>query len=264
MTRRHRRCADPADWSVPDGRAATLGPCSAIPRSTRRRTWSSSARARLAPPRPSPPRAPGRPSCCSRSCRSWAAPAPRCWTPSTASTRPASRSRKVVGGIADEVVEALRSLGPVLERPNTYGAGTGVTYLAEHLKVAWERLVTASRSPGAAPCVRAGGRSRVTVASRSCWSPPRRASCAWRAGCSSTPRVTPTCASRGDRLRAGGRRGTGPDPHHDLPDGRRGPDAPTEHLDRPRSTCSWTRPSGRARTTCLGARAPTTSRRSTG
>ncbi|MET0773831.1 MAG: FAD-dependent oxidoreductase [Candidatus Limnocylindrales bacterium] len=55
---------------------------------------------------------------------------------------PGSRSLKVVGGIADEVVAALRALGPVVERPNTYGAGTGVTYLAEHLKVAWERLVT--------------------------------------------------------------------------------------------------------------------------
>jgi len=30
----------------------------------------------------------------------------------------------------------------VVERPNTYGAGTGVTYLAEHLKVVWESLVT--------------------------------------------------------------------------------------------------------------------------
>ena len=48
---------------------------------------------------------------------------------------------KVVGGIADEVVAGLRALGPVLERPNTYGAGTGVTYVTEHLKVAWERLV---------------------------------------------------------------------------------------------------------------------------
>jgi FAD dependent oxidoreductase len=53
---------------------------------------------------------------------------------------PGSRSLKVVGGIGDEVVRELRSLGPVVERPNTYGAGTGVTYLAEHLKVAWERL----------------------------------------------------------------------------------------------------------------------------
>jgi hypothetical protein len=55
---------------------------------------------------------------------------------------PGSQARKVVGGVADDVVAALRRLGPVVERPNTYGAGTGVTYLAEHLKVAWERLVT--------------------------------------------------------------------------------------------------------------------------
>jgi hypothetical protein len=54
---------------------------------------------------------------------------------------PGSRPRKVVGGLADEVVAGLRRLGPVVERPNTYGAGTGVTYLAEHLKVVWEQLV---------------------------------------------------------------------------------------------------------------------------
>lgn len=57
---------------------------------------------------------------------------------------PGDTPRKVVGGIADEVVAALRALGPVIERPNTYGAGTGVTYLAEHLKVAWEGLVGAA------------------------------------------------------------------------------------------------------------------------
>jgi hypothetical protein len=55
---------------------------------------------------------------------------------------PGSRAAKVVGGVADDVVAGLRRLGPVLERPNTYGAGTGVTYLAEHLKVVWESLVT--------------------------------------------------------------------------------------------------------------------------
>ncbi|MCP3972974.1 MAG: FAD-dependent oxidoreductase [bacterium] len=55
---------------------------------------------------------------------------------------PGSQATKVVSGIPDDVVEGLRRLGPVLERPNTYGAGTGVTYLAEHLKVVWERLVT--------------------------------------------------------------------------------------------------------------------------
>ncbi len=54
---------------------------------------------------------------------------------------PGADALKIVGGVADRVVAALRTLGPVIERPNTYGAGTGVTYLAEHLKVAWERLV---------------------------------------------------------------------------------------------------------------------------
>lgn len=57
---------------------------------------------------------------------------------------PGSRALKVVGGIPDDVVAELRRLGRVVERPNTYGAGTGVTYLAEHLKVTWERLVTAA------------------------------------------------------------------------------------------------------------------------
>jgi hypothetical protein len=55
---------------------------------------------------------------------------------------PGSRPTKIVGGVADDVVASLRALGPVVERPNTYGAGTGVTYNAEHLKLAWERLAT--------------------------------------------------------------------------------------------------------------------------
>jgi len=54
---------------------------------------------------------------------------------------PGEVAHKVVGGVGDDVVAGLRRLGPVLERPNTYGAGTGVTYLAEHLKVVWETLV---------------------------------------------------------------------------------------------------------------------------
>lgn len=57
---------------------------------------------------------------------------------------PGSQPRKVVAGIGDDVVDGLRRLGEVVERPNTYGAGTGVTYLAEHLKVVWESLVTGS------------------------------------------------------------------------------------------------------------------------
>jgi hypothetical protein len=54
---------------------------------------------------------------------------------------PGSRAVKVVGGIPDDVVAGLRQLGPVVERPNTYGAGTGITYHPEHLKVVWESLV---------------------------------------------------------------------------------------------------------------------------
>jgi hypothetical protein len=85
---------------------------------------------------------------------------------------PGDRSLKVVGGIADDVVAALGALGPVVTRPNTYGAGAGVTYLAEHLKVVWERLVTAA---GARPLlhtmlqavdVRDGHVESVTMATR--------------------------------------------------------------------------------------------------
>jgi len=57
---------------------------------------------------------------------------------------PGTRAIKVVGGIADDVVSGLQKLGNCFERPNTYGAGTGVTYNSEHLKVVWERLVLAS------------------------------------------------------------------------------------------------------------------------
>ncbi|HTV60208.1 MAG TPA: FAD-dependent oxidoreductase [Verrucomicrobiae bacterium] len=54
---------------------------------------------------------------------------------------PGTRSIKVVGGVADDVVKGLREYNACMERPNTYGAGTGVTYNSEYLKVVWERLV---------------------------------------------------------------------------------------------------------------------------
>jgi hypothetical protein len=38
----------------------------------------------------------------------------------------------------------LKKFGSMIERPNTYGAGTGVTYNAEHLKVVWESLIIKS------------------------------------------------------------------------------------------------------------------------
>lgn len=54
---------------------------------------------------------------------------------------PGSQSLKVVGGIGDDVVAQLTAYGACLQRPNTYGAGTGITYNSEYLKVVWERMV---------------------------------------------------------------------------------------------------------------------------
>src|SRR5437764_1016833 len=53
---------------------------------------------------------------------------------------PGTRRTKVVGGVPDLVLEHLREWGAYLERPNTYGAGTGITYHPEYLKVVWEDL----------------------------------------------------------------------------------------------------------------------------
>lgn len=55
---------------------------------------------------------------------------------------PGLRPRKVVAGIPDEVVGRLRAEDAAFERPNTYGAGTGITYDPEVLKRTWEGLVT--------------------------------------------------------------------------------------------------------------------------
>jgi glycine/D-amino acid oxidase-like deaminating enzyme len=53
---------------------------------------------------------------------------------------PGSKSLKVVGGIPDDVVGELKSFSACFERPNTYGAGTGITYHPDYLKVVWEKL----------------------------------------------------------------------------------------------------------------------------
>lgn len=57
---------------------------------------------------------------------------------------PGDSARRVVDGIGADVIAGLMRLGPVVERPNMYGAGTGVTYNPEHLKVVWESLTRAA------------------------------------------------------------------------------------------------------------------------
>jgi hypothetical protein len=54
---------------------------------------------------------------------------------------PGNQSIKVVAGIADDVVSGLNYYNACFERPNTFGAGTGITYHPEYLKVVWEKLV---------------------------------------------------------------------------------------------------------------------------
>ena len=54
---------------------------------------------------------------------------------------PGETPRKVVGGIPDQVVDALAKHDAMFLRPNTYGAGTGVTYNPDVLKWVWDRLL---------------------------------------------------------------------------------------------------------------------------
>lgn len=57
---------------------------------------------------------------------------------------PGTNARKVVGGIPDLVVEELLKRKAAMYRPNTYGAGQGITYDPEILKVIWEQLALQS------------------------------------------------------------------------------------------------------------------------
>jgi len=54
---------------------------------------------------------------------------------------PGESPRKVVGGIPDLVVDTLDAAKAVFLRPNTYGAGTGVNYNPERLKLVWDQLL---------------------------------------------------------------------------------------------------------------------------
>ena len=53
---------------------------------------------------------------------------------------PGEKPRKVVGGVPDLVVDQLFQAKAAIYRPNTYGAGQGITYDPEYLKVIWEQL----------------------------------------------------------------------------------------------------------------------------
>lgn len=57
---------------------------------------------------------------------------------------PGKAAYKVVGGVPDDVVGALKARGAAFERPNSFGAGTGVTYDPTTLKVVWEELALAA------------------------------------------------------------------------------------------------------------------------
>ncbi|MBD2702028.1 FAD-dependent oxidoreductase [Spirosoma sp. BT702] len=54
---------------------------------------------------------------------------------------PGETPRKVVGGWPDRVVNELDKTGNIFLRPNTYGAGTGVNYNPERLKLVWDQLI---------------------------------------------------------------------------------------------------------------------------
>jgi hypothetical protein len=54
---------------------------------------------------------------------------------------PGEQSKRIVGGIPWEFVMQLTEEEACFERPNTYGAGTGVTYDVEKLKITYEQTV---------------------------------------------------------------------------------------------------------------------------
>ncbi len=54
---------------------------------------------------------------------------------------PGTSPRKIVGGIPDLVVNELDKTNDIFLRPNTYGAGTGVNYNPERLKLVWDKLI---------------------------------------------------------------------------------------------------------------------------
>lgn len=54
---------------------------------------------------------------------------------------PAGSDQRIVGGVGWEVANAMLESNQAMLRGNTYGAGTGVTYEPEALKVEWDRRI---------------------------------------------------------------------------------------------------------------------------
>jgi len=55
---------------------------------------------------------------------------------------PGTSPKKIVGGLPDLVVNELDKTNDIFLRSNTYGAGTGVNYNPERLKLVWDSLIT--------------------------------------------------------------------------------------------------------------------------
>jgi len=54
---------------------------------------------------------------------------------------PGDATKKIVGGLPDSIVNDLYKTGDIFLRPNTYGAGTGVNYNPERLKLVWDQQI---------------------------------------------------------------------------------------------------------------------------
>ncbi|MEX2569262.1 MAG: FAD-dependent oxidoreductase, partial [Cyclobacteriaceae bacterium] len=57
---------------------------------------------------------------------------------------PGEFPRKIVAGLPDSIVDELNKTGDIFLRPNTYGAGTGVNYNPERLKLVWDQKIIQS------------------------------------------------------------------------------------------------------------------------
>ena len=55
---------------------------------------------------------------------------------------PGDQPHKIVSGLPDRIVDELNKTGDMFLRPNTYGAGTGVNYNPERLKLIWDQQIT--------------------------------------------------------------------------------------------------------------------------